>query len=78
MSDKLDWFPVDTSLFPLDFSFKAPASRWARRALFLELALAFLSVIGTLILVVLPPPNLPLTTQAETQEVLTIPPGCRQ
>ncbi len=78
MEEKLDWLPIDTRIFPLDFSFKAPASGWARRALFLELALAFLSVIGTLILVVLPPPNLPLTTQAETQEVPTIPPGCLQ
>lgn len=77
MSEKLDWFPIDTRIFPLDFSFKAPVSPWIRRALLLELLLAFLSVLGTLILIILPPPSLPTRTQATTESAPIAPPVCQ-
>ncbi|MFH0863570.1 MAG: hypothetical protein V1858_00565 [Candidatus Gottesmanbacteria bacterium] len=57
MSEKLDWFPIDTSIFPIDFSFKLPTSRWVRIALYCEFCLAILAVIGTLILTILPNPK---------------------
>lgn len=75
--EEKDWFPIDTRIFPIDFSFKAPISRWAKRALLFELLLAFLSVIGTLILVILPPPNPGLTSQATTEQTPKAPPVCQ-
>lgn len=79
MAEKLDWFPIDSRIFPINFSFPAPTSRWVRIALFLEIFLAFLSVIGTLLLVVLPPPKIPPPgTEASTPKpASTILPGYR-
>lgn len=79
MAEKLNWFPIDLRIFPIDFSFTSPKSRWVRIALFLEIFLAFTSVIGTLILVVLPPPKIPPSgIQATTPKPApTTPPGCR-
>lgn len=54
MAGKFDWFPFDLSIFPIDFSFPPPTSRWVKMALYLELLLAFISVLGALILIILP------------------------
>lgn len=59
MAEKLDWFPIDSRIFPINLSFPTPNSPWVRIALFLEILLAFVSVVGALILVVLPPPKIP-------------------
>jgi len=80
MIEKLDWFPIDSRIFPIDPSLPPPKSPWVRMALFLEIFLAFISVIGTLILIVLPPPKIPPPgVQATTPKpASTVLPGCCQ
>jgi hypothetical protein len=79
MGEKLDWFPIDSRIFPIDLSFPTPKSRWVRIALLAELFLAFISVVGTLILMTLPPPKIPPSaTEASTPKpASTILPGYR-
>lgn len=59
MNKKYPWLPIDERLIPDIFSFKYPKSWWVRVALFVEMLLAVIAVIGTLLLALLPRSPLP-------------------
>jgi hypothetical protein len=54
VNKKYWWLPIDERLIPDIFSFQYPKSRWVRFMLEVEMVLAVLAVIGTLILTLLP------------------------
>jgi hypothetical protein len=53
MENKLDWFPIDLRIFPIDFSLPRLASPWVKIAIFSELILGAISVFGAVSLVIL-------------------------
>lgn len=55
MNKKYPWLPIDERLVPDIFSFKYPKSPWVRMVLAIEMLLAVLAVVGTMILAVLIP-----------------------
>jgi len=56
MNKKYPWLPIDERLIPDIFSWQYPKSFWVRAALVVEMTLAVLAVLGTLLLVILPRP----------------------
>ena len=53
----ISWLPFDSRLLPFDFAFKTPHSRFVKTLLVVEMILAFVSVVGSLFLVVWPKQN---------------------
>lgn len=53
----ISWLPFDSRLLPFDFTFKAPHSRFIKALLTVEIALALISVVGSLLLVFWPKQN---------------------
>lgn len=75
MAEKpIRWLPIDTRFFPVNFTLKASHAPWVKALLAIEIFLAAIAVLGSIVLVFLPKPNPgtqePLFCQKNTDCVL--------